>query len=353
MCQNCAPGRFIAASALPHGHNPVCGECAAGTFAGGAGQAACTACNGLTLWQDQTGQVACKAVTTCSATQYETQAPTAATDRVCASHKTCTATQWESTAAGTHHDRVCTAHTTCTAAQWQTKAAGTRHDRECATLTACHVGEWESAAPTATSDRGCNMPTTCIASEYELKAPTGFSDRVCKAYTPCTTAEWESTPRTATSDRVCTTLTTCATSAAGLTGAADEYETKARTATTDRTCAKCAAVTPACAWDERRAGCGPGPSVGTCVYDCTKGNCYVGPSPERWWKGPGSWSLARFPKYPDEIRIAAKTVMLLKPARGAGRGLLLTDGTLYVTTDLQLGARNCHGVGGPCCYHLV
>ena len=59
VCQACVPGRFIAASALSHGHNPVCGMCAAGTFADSAGQTACTACS-AGRYQPLSGQSACR-----------------------------------------------------------------------------------------------------------------------------------------------------------------------------------------------------------------------------------------------------------------------------------------------------
>ena len=59
-------------------------------------------------WQPATGQGACRAAETCSGTEYEIRAPTATSDRVCASHAVCsTLNHWESKAAGTDADREC------------------------------------------------------------------------------------------------------------------------------------------------------------------------------------------------------------------------------------------------------
>ena len=60
----------------------------------------CRACNGVHEWQDAAGQTGCRAATKCGAGEYEVKAPTASSDRVCASHTECIeGLQWEERAA--------------------------------------------------------------------------------------------------------------------------------------------------------------------------------------------------------------------------------------------------------------
>ena len=126
-----------------------------------------------TASQYATGDV-CAPLTTCTASQFELSPPTlvytepsrpsaltwagavrpragalpwaggarivSTSDRVCRALSTCSATQWETKAAGAHHDRACAEHTKCGGATREAWHAGTHHDRECAAGQVCsHV----------------------------------------------------------------------------------------------------------------------------------------------------------------------------------------------------------------------
>ena len=82
--------------------------------------------------------------------------------------------------------------TSCTSAEFQTQAPTPTSDRVCQPIQECANGKVEVQAPTATQDRDCACPvdtyfngseceslTVCDASEVETRAPTQTSDRVC------------------------------------------------------------------------------------------------------------------------------------------------------------------------------
>ena len=70
-CFACSAGQYRAAvQTMPWGHNPSCLSCPTGRYSS-AGQSDCTECDGVTQWQDVSGQGACKTVAVCSATQQQ------------------------------------------------------------------------------------------------------------------------------------------------------------------------------------------------------------------------------------------------------------------------------------------
>ncbi|MEC7900908.1 MAG: CARDB domain-containing protein, partial [Acidobacteriota bacterium] len=150
--------------------------------------------------------------TTCSGSEYESQPPTASSDRVCATISNCGAGEYESAAPTATSDRFCSACTTCSGNEYVTLACsdgnGT-NNRQCAPVTACSASEYQIATPTITSDRVCATISNCGAGEYESAAPTATSDRQCAPVTACSGSEYESQPPTASSDRVCATISNC------------------------------------------------------------------------------------------------------------------------------------------------
>ena len=71
----------------------VVSACAVGSYLSGtcsgantpASNPTCAPCDGASGYQNEAGSVACKAVTVCSSTQYQTTGPSRTSNRVCAS----------------------------------------------------------------------------------------------------------------------------------------------------------------------------------------------------------------------------------------------------------------------------
>ena len=211
-----------------------------------------TAC---TAMQFRNAMGVCTALTTCTATQYESTAATASSDRVCTALTACTATQFESTAATATSDRVCTALTACTATQFESTAATATSDRVCSDLAVCTATQYESTAATATSNRVCADLTVCTATEFESTAPTATTNRVCSALTDCAAGQFVMTAATATSNRVCApcaagTFSSAANAASCAAWAVcttpGQFEMTAGSATANRVCTTCGAGTSNC-----------------------------------------------------------------------------------------------------------
>jgi hypothetical protein len=170
-----------------------------------------------------------------STTEYEIQALTYSTNRVCSPLTDCLDTEFESRAPDPTTDRVCTNATACTTTQYETFAPTASSDRQCADITPCTLTQFESAAATATSDRTCQDLTTCSNSQWEAVLPTFTNDRVCKNWIVCTATQFATRAPTTTNDRVCQDLTNCTDR---------EYQTVAPTSSTDRVCAPLTVCTP-------------------------------------------------------------------------------------------------------------
>lgn len=143
--------------------------------------ATCGACNDSS-WDSG---LSCVPYTVCASNQYEVQAPTSTTDRVCTFVIPCAKNEYESAPATATSDHVCSS------------------------LTDCDADEYESQAPTPTTDRICAPLTVCTQDEYETSPPTATTDRTCAPLTVCEAGQWISTPETDTSDRLCSDLTRC------------------------------------------------------------------------------------------------------------------------------------------------
>ena len=147
---------------------------------------------------------------------------------------------------------------------------------------------------------------------------------------------------------------------------AGRYETRAHGAEHDRECGDCAHLENTferCLRWQKRVGCA-GTSKGYCVFDCSKGNCYIGPSGGRWFAEPKAqtWSLKRFPDFPDVTRVKQKKVEVQRTERSAGKSLLIEGdgGEVLLVGDgveLVIGARTCHAseieVSAPTTYVTV
>jgi hypothetical protein len=159
-------------------------------------------------------------------------------DRVCTERQTCDAdNQYNSNAlltTGTNNgvDAICTALTTCEAGEYEAQAATATSDRVCVSASAsCVSGEYELVALDETTNRVCQpIRGACdITVSYESAAATLTTNRVCTGLTECTVdVHYISTESTPTSDRVCSVLRECT---------SEESESVAPTETSDRVCA--------------------------------------------------------------------------------------------------------------------
>jgi hypothetical protein len=151
----------------------------------------------------------CRNYTECDAeSQYETDAPTRVSDRVCRDWRECKKTEY-----------VVEAGTNAT-------------DRQCAKLLECNeYDEFESEEPTPTSNRNCSTATRACSSpaQYETVKLTKTSDRQCEDTTQCDpTTEYQTTEPTLYRNRVCKRLTECI--------PGQEHETLQPNAYSDREC---------------------------------------------------------------------------------------------------------------------
>ena len=93
--------------------------------------------------------------------------------------------------------------------QYQSVAPTATTDRVCANATICnYTWQYDTVVLTATADRTCgHVSGACQSYEYEQATPTASSDRICKNITSCGPYEIFSAPATPTSDTVCISIT--------------------------------------------------------------------------------------------------------------------------------------------------
>ncbi|EGD78969.1 hypothetical protein PTSG_11806 [Salpingoeca rosetta] len=193
--------------------------------------------NPFATFTNEQATASCHATTSCTASEYETAAPTATSSAECMPISTCDAEEYE------------------------TEAPTATTDRECVNRTVCNVPvEYQSSAGNATADRTCTNVTVCLEGEIALLEPTPTSDRVCRLDAPCDYNMYESVPLTLTTDRVCLPVSECD---------PGFEETAAPTATSDRECS----LIDYCANDpcQNNATCVSSTQLLTFVCNCPPG----------------------------------------------------------------------------------
>eukprot|EP00730_Choanoeca_flexa_P008632 TRINITY_DN12514_c1_g1_i3.p1 TRINITY_DN12514_c1_g1~~TRINITY_DN12514_c1_g1_i3.p1 ORF type:complete len:2125 (+),score=282.98 TRINITY_DN12514_c1_g1_i3:725-6376(+) len=243
-CQ-CAPGtRPVGRSGRCQG---FCGDgvaSAAEDCDGGQGCSDTCTCDGVDYKPLLPREANCGLISKvdCNETQWEVQAPTWSSERLCAPITICDSDEWESRSPTAFRDRICRPITVCdNATEFLTQASTVTSDavcadlticktsefvvvpktlssdRECAGLTQCRDDQFESIPKTLTSDRMCNNITVCTSTQFEVAAPTPTSDRMCQAYSDCGEIGI-ATESTATSDRICNVAKSASSSASVSTG---------------------------------------------------------------------------------------------------------------------------------------
>jgi hypothetical protein len=263
----------------------VCAPCdEACTYCDGPSAADCLACPAGSYLSPG----GCLELSTCGTGQYQATAPTATTDRVCATCTICTGTEYEVVACADGDgaaDRVCAPLTECGLGQYQSTAPTATSDRVCATCAVCNAGQYERVAcadGNAPQDRVCTPLTSCTAGQYESAAPTATTDRGCSACATCSASQYESAAcadGNAAQNRACAPLTHCGTG---------HYESVAPTATTDRVCSECVMICGAGMYEAAACANGDAPQdrvCATCDGLCV--NCNGPTSAECTACGPG------------------------------------------------------------------
>lgn len=191
----------------------------------------CVACDGTLTYQDEDGADECKTVTTCDATsQFVAVSATASSDAQCATLNECTAGEFQDgfEASG---DRRCTAHQTCTwPDQYEFQAPTLTSNRICAPTTTCRENHFEvidesvgveedegsgnsnaELFAAVAKDRVCEKCTRCSSyGEYESVACGATHDTECAACNSCTAGEtYQTVACSRSGDTVCTACTAC------------------------------------------------------------------------------------------------------------------------------------------------
>lgn len=125
----------------------------------------CTACDGVTEYQDEPNADSCKVITLCRDVEGETRPPSAIADRTCSR---------------------------CASDAYLTNGG------VCLRVSTCQPGEAELRTPTPTSDRVC---TPCVA---DVSFSTRENAERCQVQPLCPPGTYVSTAATVTSARTCT-----------------------------------------------------------------------------------------------------------------------------------------------------
>lgn len=169
-----------------------------------------TQCN-ITEYQTQapslTSNRICTPLTSeCDSTQYESVVPDATTNRVCSTIRSpCSTEEYESQSPSNTQNRICLHITNCSGNQYVLQEATNTSNRICQNKTECASNEWESFEGNATSNRECLLLSTCQSVEYE-QSPMGYytRDRMCLPLSVCNKTQYIAIEATTTSDRSCT-----------------------------------------------------------------------------------------------------------------------------------------------------
>ena len=193
-CAICGPGAFMVSDC----YNSV--------------DRVCSACNGVTNYQNVTNQPSCALVSVCTAGQQQISAPTISSDRVC---EPCLLGLTFKSNAG--QSSLCVDVSHCQPGQMQVSAPTLSSDRTCApctlgltyqplldqtsciTTSVCPPGQQLQTAATLTADIVCSA----CSLNYTFKATAGQSQS-CIPLTVCSAGQLESTSPTISSNRICT-----------------------------------------------------------------------------------------------------------------------------------------------------
>lgn len=166
----------------------------------------CRDCNGVTQWQNVSGQAECIEVAKCNPrTEFMAQLPTKTADGVCVNLAICGENEYASTPHTASTDRKCSQCRTCDPRQQWTEAlpCTLEDNAECRLATICTDGEFELTPLTSSNDRACQKHRVCRPEEYTDRIGTPTRDAFCAELQVCSPGSFEMQEATATSDRSC------------------------------------------------------------------------------------------------------------------------------------------------------
>lgn len=176
----------------------------------------------------------CRNIKICNATEYQTQAPTTTSNRICAPlSPECKGTEYESTVPNDTRDRVCSplSPECLNSTQYESQSPSTTQNRICAPLANCSSEQYVVQEATPTSNRVCQNKTTCTSNEWESFEGNETTDRECLRLTVCKSVEYEKDSMAYyTRDRLCMPLSVCNKT---------QYISHEATDTSDRVCTQC------------------------------------------------------------------------------------------------------------------
>ena len=165
----CFDGNYITQNASSI-QNRVCAQCEAGTFTNSQNSYECQTCDGVNGYQDQTGQTSCKTVSSCPVGQGVTQIATTISNTQC---EVCdgvnTYSDENSKTQGCKEIKKCPAG-------YRLSGHSNSHEGTCV---ACGEGTFISA--TEHRITSCTPHTTCVDGEYVTQNPSSTQNRVCQA----------------------------------------------------------------------------------------------------------------------------------------------------------------------------
>ena len=170
----------------------------------------CRDCNGVTQWQNVSGQTKCNAVIKCDAeTEFMAQLPTKITNGVCIALTVCAEHDYASTPHTASTDRKCSQCQKCDPQAQRTVATPCTRDANtvCRLATFCGREEFEAAPLTASSDRACQSHRVCGADEYADRIGTPTRDTFCARSTICSPGQFVAKEAAQSADRICEACT--------------------------------------------------------------------------------------------------------------------------------------------------
>lgn len=288
----CPPGKYQSSTATASS-NRICTACRSSTFKDETGPGPCrpptrcrvgwvteqhptltsdTVCRACILGQtyvDSFQGDQCMSQPTCSASEYESTAPTLTSARRCSPlSPACVANKtFEAIPPAANRDRLCLPCTTCFDGKQPQTACTPLADTICTDCISCKADEYDAAKSPGCGDgqpRVCRPCSKCTDTQFERAPCANGRNRQCSALTVCVPGmQYEAGPRSATSDRTCAALSTCE--------AGTEYELKPAKPLSDRTCAS---VLPKCP-DGSKETAAPSPSTNRQCEPCAAGTSWV------------------------------------------------------------------------------
>eukprot|EP00045_Choanoeca_perplexa_P017019 m.238305 g.238305 ORF g.238305 m.238305 type:complete len:1912 (+) comp17428_c0_seq1:119-5854(+) len=220
-----------------------CEACPVGTFKPTEGQSPCLSisapCNNSIEYEAQaptsSSDRLCEVQSQCGAHQFEAAAPTMSTDRECLNCTvTCPFNHKKVGECSRFADTDCLGCEACPAEHYASQPCTPSTNVSCTECATCDLRvEYVAIECSLSTDRTCLPLSNCSADEFISRPASLYADLQCSNATLCQSYEYEHLPLTMTSDRVCLPIRSpCQ---------PGEYQVAAPTTTSNRVCQPCPA----------------------------------------------------------------------------------------------------------------